>query len=61
MNFIVALSESKDYSNIMIITDRLLKDVSLTALPNLEVEMIVQSFIKNVFSIYETFSVIVSN
>ena len=53
MNFIVALSESKSYSNIMIITDRLSKDVSLTALLNLKIETVVQSFIKNVFSLHE--------
>ena len=61
MNFIVALSESKGYSNIMIITNKLSKDVSLTALSNLEIEMIIQSFIKNVFSLYETSSMIVSD
>ena len=61
MNFIVALSESEGYSNIMIIINRLLKDVSLTALLNLEVETVVQSFIKNVFSLYEAFLVIVSD
>ena len=41
INFIVALSESKDYLNIMIVTDRLLKNVSLTALLNLKIEMII--------------------
>ena len=61
MNFIVALSESKDYSNIMVVTDRLLKDVSLTALLNLEIETVVQSFIKNVFSLYEAPLAIVSD
>ena len=61
MNFIVALSESEDYLNIMIIINRLLKDVSLTALSNLEIEMIIQSFIKNVFLLYEASSVIVSD
>ena len=61
MNFIIALSESKDYSNIMIITDRLLKNISLTTLLNLEIEMIVQSFIKNVFSFHETSLMIVSD
>ena len=61
MNFIVALSESEGYSNIIIITDRLSKDVSLTALLNLEVETVVQSFIKNVFSLHEAFLVIVSD
>ena len=61
MNFIVALSESENYSNIMIITDRLLKNVSLTALSNLEIEIVVQNFIKNVFSLYEAPLVIVSD
>ena len=41
MNFIITLPESEDYSNIIVITDRLLKDVSLTALLNLEIEMII--------------------
>ena len=61
MNFIVALSESKGYSNIMIITNRLSKDVSLTALLNLEIKIIVQSFIKNIFLFHEIFSAIVSD
>ena len=61
MNFIVALPESKGYSNIMIITDRLLKDVSLTTLPILEIKTVIQSFIKNVFSFHETLSAIVSD
>ena len=61
MNFIVALSESEGYSNIMIVTDRLSKNVSLTALLNLEVEMVIQSFIKNVFSLHETPLMIVSD
>ena len=41
MNFIIALSESEDYSNIMIIIDRLLKNISLTVLLNLKIEMVV--------------------
>ena len=61
MNFIVALPESEGYSNIMVITDRLSKDVSLTALSNLKVETVVQSFIKNVFSFHKVFSAIVSD
>ena len=61
MNFIVALSESEGYLNIMIITNRLSKDVSLTALSNLKIETVIQSFIKNVFSLYEAPSVIVSD
>ena len=47
MHFIIALLENENYLNIIIITDRLSKDVSLTALLNLEIEMIIQSFIKN--------------
>ena len=61
MNFIIALPESEDYSNIMIVTDRLSKNVSLTALPNLEIETVIQSFIKNVFSLHKAFSAIVSD
>ena len=61
MDFIIALSESEGYSNIMVVTDRLSKNISLAALLNLEVEMIVQSFIKNVFSFYEVSSAIVSD
>ena len=61
MNFIIVLSESEDYSNIIIIINRLLKDVSLTALLNLEIEMVVQSFIKNVFSLYKISLAIVSD
>ena len=61
MNFIVALPESEGYSNIIIITDRLSKNVSLTALSNLEVETVVQNFIKNVFSLHEAPSAIVSD
>ena len=59
MDFIVALPESKGYSNIMIVTDRLLKDVSLTALLNLKIETIVQSFIKDIFSFHEASLMIV--
>ena len=61
INFIVVLSESEGYSNIMIITNRLLKDVLLTALLNLEIKMIIQSFIKNVFSLYKAPLAIVSD
>ena len=61
MDFIVALSESKGYLNIMVVTNRLSKDVSLTALLNLEVETVIQSFIKNVFSLHGASSVIVSD
>ena len=61
MNFIVALSKSEGYSNIIIITDRLLKDISLTALLNLEVEMVIQNFIKNVFLLYGAPLIIVSD
>ena len=61
MNFIVALSESKDYSNIMIVTNKLLKNVSLTALLNLEIETVIQSFIKNVFLFHKTSSAIMSD
>ena len=49
MNFIIALSESKGYSNIMIVTNRLSKNVLLTALSNLEIETVIQSFIKKYF------------
>ena len=61
MNFIIALSESEDYLNIIIITNRLSKNVSLTALSNLEIKMVVQSFIKNVFSLYKAPLMIVSD
>ena len=61
MNFIVALLKSEDYSNIMIITNKLLKNVSLTALLNLEIETVIQSFIKNVFSLHEAPSAIISD
>ena len=61
MNFIVVLSESEDYLNIIIVTDRLLKNVSLTALSNLEIKTVVQSFIKNIFSLYKAPLMIVSN
>ena len=61
MDFIIALPESEDCSNIMVITDRLSKNVSLAALSNLKIEMIVQSFIKNVFLLYEAPSAIVSD
>ena len=61
MNFIVALSESEGYLNIIIITNRLSKNVSLTVLLNLEIKIIIQSFIKNVFSLHEASLMIVSN
>ena len=61
MNFIVTLPESKGYSNIIIITNRLSKDVLLTALLNLKIETVIQSFIKNVFLFYKALSAIVSD
>ena len=61
MNFIIALSENEGYSNIMIVTDRLSKDISLTALLNLKIETVIQSFIKNVFLFYEASLTIVSD
>ena len=61
MNFIIILSENEDYLNIIVVTDRLSKNVSLTVLSNLKIEIIVQSFIKNVFSFHEAPSVIVSD
>ena len=41
MNFIVTLSENENYLNIIIITDKLLKNVLLTILLNLEIKMII--------------------
>ena len=61
INFIVALPESKGYSNIIIITDRLSKNVSLTALSNLEIKTVIQNFIKNIFSFHEASLMIVSD
>ena len=61
MNFIVALPESEDYLNIIIITDKLLKDVSLTALLNLKIKTVIQNFIKNVFLFHEAFLAIMLN
>ena len=61
MNFIIALSENEGYSNIIIVTDRLSKDVSLTVLLNLEIKTVIQNFIKNIFSFHETPLMIVSD
>ena len=61
MNFIITLPESESFLNIMIVTDKLLKNVLLTVLLNLKIKTSVQSFIKNVFSFYEVPSVIVSD
>ena len=61
MNFIIALLESEDYLNIMIITNRLSKNVLLTVLLNLKIKTVIQSFIKNVFLFYKAPSAIVSD
>ena len=50
-----------DFHRFYQVTDRLSKDVSLAALLNLEVKMVVQSFIKNVFSLHGAPLVIVSD
>ena len=61
MNFIIALLKNEGYLNIIIVINRLLKNVLLTILLNLEIKMVVQSFIKNAFSFHEVSSAIVSD
>ena len=61
MNFIITLSENESYLNIIIITDKLSKNVSLTILLNLEIETVIQNFIKNVFLLYEASLTIILN
>ena len=61
INFIVVLLKSENCLNIIIIIDKLFKNVSFAVLSNLEIEIIIQSFIKNVFSLYGAPSVIVSD
>lgn len=46
MDFIVDLPESQGYRHLMVITDRLSKDLVLAPLPNLEVETVARKFIE---------------
>ena len=48
MDFITDLPESEGCTNLMVVTDRLSKDIVLIALPNLDVETVAWAFIKHV-------------
>jgi len=61
INFIIDLLNSNKYINIIIIVDRLMKLWHLIALKFLDVETVVDVFIKNVFKLHELSDMIVSD
>jgi hypothetical protein len=61
MDFITDLPESEGCTNLMVVTDRLSKDVVLIALPNLEVETVARAFIKHVVAYHWLPTAIVSD
>ena len=61
IDFITDLPESEGCTNLMVVTDRLSKDVVLVALPNLEVETVAKAFIKHVVAYHWIPTAIVSD
>ena len=61
MNFITSLPESKGCTVLLIITDRLSKDIVLILLPNIDTETITWAFIKYVAVYHWLPDAIVSN
>ena len=61
IDFIVDLLNSNRYMNIMIIIDKFTKLQYLIILKFLNVEIIVDVFIKNVFKLHELFDTIISD
>jgi hypothetical protein len=61
MDFITDLPESEGCTNMMVVTDRLSKDVVLVALPNLDVETVAWAFIKHVVAYHWLPKAIVSD
>jgi hypothetical protein len=61
MDFITDLPESEGCTNMMVVTDRLSKDVVFIALPNLDVETVAWAFIKHVVAYHWLPKAIVSD
>ena len=61
INFIIDLSNSNEYINIMIIIDRFMKLWHFIAFEFFNVETIVDAFIKNVFKLHELSDTIISD
>jgi len=61
MDFVGPLHESDMAKYIMVVTDRLSKDVALSALPDLEVETVSKAFIKDVYAHHGPPTAIVSD
>jgi transposase InsO family protein len=61
IDFVVDLPNSNGYTNIMVIVDRLTKLRHLIALESLDVETVVDAFIKNVFKLHGLPDTIVSD
>ena len=61
MDFFADLPESEGCTNLMVVSDRLSKDVVLIALPNLEVEIVARAFIKHVVAYHWLPTAIVSD
>ena len=61
IDFIIDLSNNNRYTNIMIIVDRLIKLQHLIAFKFLDIEIIVNIFIKNVFKLHRLSNIIISD
>ena len=61
INFVVDLSNSNEYTNIMIVINKLIKLWYLIAFEFFDVETVVNVFIKNVFKLHELFDIIISD
>ena len=61
INFVIDLSNSNKYMNIMIVIDKFMKLWYLIAFKFLDVNTIVDVFIKNVFKLHKLFDTIISD
>lgn len=61
MDFITGLPDSQGHSNLMVVTDRLSKDIVLIPLPNISVETVVEAFISRVVAYHWLPDAIVSD
>ena len=61
IDFVIDLSNNNEYINIIIIIDRFIKLQHLITLEFLDVETIIDVFIKNVFKLHELSDTIISD
>ena len=61
MNFIIKLSFSKSCINIMMITNRLSKNVIFILIKNIKIEMITQIFITWIYQFYRFFNAMITD